>query len=188
MLAEAGAAVLLRRVQKILPGQVELVQTEIATEGFDLVRPAPGMPALRRVAEQLMRNRRIDLIHPHATGTLEHDPSELAVLLGALGDPDSESRDSGEPDPGRGGVPDVYACKGALGHSLGASGLVSLVLAYLCAVTGRRPPMPWLQDPLDSPLALSAKARGTEQRPRTHAVFAAGFGGHVAGAVIRRHS
>ena len=83
-------------------------------------------------------------------------------------------------------LPDVYACKGAIGHGLGVSGLAALVLACLCARAGRRPPMPWLTEPIDSPLAPSRDARFARNAnaSSTQAVFAAGFGGHVAGAVI----
>jgi 3-oxoacyl-[acyl-carrier-protein] synthase II len=90
-----------------------------------------------------------------------------------------------------GSLPDVYAVKGAIGHALGSAGLASLVIACLCAQVGRRPPMPWLEQPMNrSPLPLEPSSRallggGLADPKTTQAVFAAGFGGHVAGAVIR---
>jgi hypothetical protein len=49
-----------------------------------------------------------------------------------------------------------------------------------------RPPMPWLKDPIASPLPLRACAESPLRKACvTQAIFAAGFGGHVAGAVIR---
>ena len=198
MLAEMGAAVVLEAVNDLREGQIELVDTAVAAEGFDLVRSPPTLHALSHVAEQLFRNRRIDLIHPHATGTIEHDPAEVAAYTGPL-------RSSCCATP-----PDLYAVKGALGHGLGTGGLVSLVIAVLCARTARRPPMPWLDKPIEGGNAGVAIRKGEGQKvPRQglgyggtptgsgqaparrgggecHAVFAAGFGGHVAGAVIRR--
>ncbi len=171
-LAQLGAAVVLERVDQVEPGQIELVDTAIATESHDLIRAAPGMPGLKHVAQQLISSRKIDLIHPHATGTVDHDPQELAVYSPLITD-----------------TADVYASKGALGHGLGASGLVSLVIASLCAQTNRRPPMPWLTDPINlgpTRIELDAADRGKELR--SHAVFASGFGGHVAGAVIARQA
>ncbi|MCX5660622.1 MAG: beta-ketoacyl synthase N-terminal-like domain-containing protein [Planctomycetota bacterium] len=173
-LTELAAAIVLETVDVVRPEQVELLDTAIAAESSDVIRTTPGMPALAHIAQRLLGGNRderepIDLIHPHATGTVDNDPAELAVYADAL---------AGSPPP------DLYAHKGALGHGLGAAGLVSLVLAWLCARSGRRPPMPWLDQPIASQLSL---VRAAAPRPiRTQAVFAAGFGGHVAGAVIRR--
>ena len=170
--SQIGAAVVLERVDSVKPGQIELVDTAIAAEAFDLVRSNPDMPALNHIAQQLLTGRSIDLLHPHATGTVDHDPAELTVLGRHITHPT-----------------DVYACKGALGHGLGASGLVSLVLAWLCAKSHRRPPMTWLNEPIkvNNPLlTLSHHAR--QGRHPSHAVFATGFGGHVAGAVIQRRT
>lgn len=177
MLTEIAAAVVLEAVDEIAPGQIELVDTAIAAESVDVIRTAPGMPALARIARQLLGaapsrdgdGERIDLLHPHATGTIDNDPAELAVYADAL---------AGQAPP------DVYAHKGALGHGLGAAGLVSFVLACLCARAGRRPPMPWLERPIASPLRPAASA--PPGKITRQAIFAAGFGGHVAGAVIRR--
>ena len=177
MLSECGAAVILKRVPDDvtpLPGETELLDTAVACEAYDLIRPSKTMPALRHVAEQLFTGRHIDMLHPHAPGTPDHDPAELSAYVDTL-------THAGQTEP-----PDVYACKGALGHSLGAAGLTALVLACLCAKARQRPAMPWLTDPIDTPLPLTAEA--TSLKPSTtHAIFAAGFAGHTAGAVICHH-
>ena len=171
VLAECAAAVVLRAAEpgdssEPGAGGVELVATSVAADGFDLLRPAPGMPALRHVAAEVIRGEAVACLHPHAPGTPEHDPAELEALAAVAG--------SG---------PAVYAAKGAIGHGLGAAGLSSLVIAALCARTAKRPPMPWLGEPLESPFDLTP---APEDLPRgLHAVFAAGFGGHVAGASLR---
>ncbi len=162
MLAEVGAALLLERCDD---PEFELVDTAVACEAFDLVRTNPAMPALRRVAQQLLTDKAIDVLHPHATGTLDNDEAELSAYA---------CRDL---------APQLYAHKGALGHTLGSSGLVSLVLAYLIAKTNRLPPMPWLNDPI-----FPLPAPRSPHPLKTHALFAAGFGGHVAGALLQRNA
>ena len=144
----------------------ELVATAVAADGHDLIRPAPGMPALRRVAEAVTGGRPVACLHPHAPGTPEHDPAELDALASVVGT-----------------RPAVYAAKGAIGHGLGAAGLSALVVAALCARTRKRPPMPWLGEPL--PSGFDLPAAGGDLPEGLHAVFAAGFGGHVAGASLR---
>ena len=189
VLAEVGAAVLLRRLppgQAPTPGQVELLDTALATEAEDLIRPSAEMAALSRVAGRLIGDRPIGALHPHAPGTAEHDPRELAILAQAL---------QRQPNPTPGPAPAVYAHKGALGHTLGSAGLVSLVLACLSARTGQLPPMPWLNDAsttppagpghVDTPLPVSARpALDPDRRHAAHVILAAGFAGHVAGAAI----
>lgn len=188
MLSEMGVAVLLRRLPRgetPAPGETELLDTATCCEAQDLLRPSPTMDALRHVAGRLFaaanaNNQRVDVLHPHAPGTPDHDPRELSALLQTL----SNSR-----EPGTHGSPPVglYACKGALGHALGASGLASLVLALLALRTGKLPPMPWLQQPIDLHGATASQHPTACNDAGTHAVFAAGFGGHTAGALLHRH-
>jgi len=189
-LSEVGAAVLLKRLDpgEAMPaGAIELVDTAIATEADDLIRPSGRMEALGVVASQLFENqfrgRQIAALHPHAPGTADHDPTELRVLADLLNQRQHPFHKATAPGSV---VPAVYANKGALGHSLGSAGLVSLVLACLAARTGQLPPMPWLTQPMrNTPLPLTATPALT-QTSGGHAIFAAGFGGHVAGALIQR--
>lgn len=177
MLCETGAAVLLRRLppgEAPRPGEVELVHTHVACEADHLIRSSPGMPALAYVAGQLRAandGRPVDALHPHAPGTPDHDPRELQVLLETLSGAGPGTR-----------PPGVYACKGALGHALGAAGLTALVLAALCCRTKKLPPMPWLENPI---LPCLQPTPSDLPPCATHAVFAAGFGGHTAAALLR---
>ncbi|MEM9914467.1 MAG: beta-ketoacyl synthase N-terminal-like domain-containing protein [Planctomycetota bacterium] len=202
-LSEVGAAVLLQRLD---PGEappngttsIELVDTAVATEASDLIRPSSSMEALGVVAQQLLgdprkptqSHRRIAALHPHAPGTADHDPTELRVLADVL-----NQRQHPFHEAHANTIPAVYANKGALGHSLGSAGLVSFVLACLAARTGKLPPMPWLKTPMRNapiPLTPTPKLNATSGRSSggvsggAHAIFAAGFGGHVAGALIQR--
>ncbi|QDU34603.1 3-oxoacyl-[acyl-carrier-protein] synthase 2 [Poriferisphaera corsica] len=181
MLSEFGAAIVLRRLkpgEKPKAGEIELTDTGISAAGYDMIRSNPTMPELAHVAKKMFKGRQIDVIHPHATGTPDHDPAELAALTHALKQTD-HNQDK---------IP-LYAIKGALGHGLGAAGLVSLVTAGLSLQTGKLPPMPWIDQPLqvdDAPLHITAEQK-TIARTGSHAAFAAGFGGHTAGVVITRH-
>jgi len=177
VLAEAGAAVLLRRIE---PGDtpprgaIELCATASANDPHDLIRPNPAMAAVQRVAQQLLpQDTRGPLVlHPHAPGTPDHDPHELAAMRRVIG---------------AGAAPPLYAAKGALGHTLGAAGLVALVIAALAARTGTLPGMPWLEQPIDDGWARAGAGgvQKTDLADASHVVLAAGFGGHAAGACLR---
>jgi len=180
MLAQAGAAVLLRRLshgETPAKGEIELVDTATASEATHLIRSSPRMAALEHIAQRLIGNRAADVLHPHAPGTPGHDPRELSLLLKTNGNTTPMTQ-----------TPSAYACKGSLGHALGAAGLVSLVLSWMCLRTGKVPPMPWLDEPMatDRPIDLATGGKACD-RQGTHAIFAAGFGGHTAGAVLRGH-
>ena len=193
VLSEMGVAVVLEKVcdsektttkshsstSSIISGgnhqsSINLLETAIAAETFDLIRSDPAMPALQHIAEKLFASvtasgKSIDVLHPHATGTPDHDPAELATYLRALNSASSSKN-----------LPQLYASKGAFGHSLGAAGLASFVMACLSAQSHRLPPMPWLKNPVREVGAFSSEKNDC----KTHAIFAAGFGGHTAGAVI----
>src|SRR5699024_2177564 len=112
VLGEIGAAILLKRLppdQPPRPGQIMLLDTAVAAGNHDLIRTDPKMPALRHLAASVFAGRKVDVLHPHAPGTTDHDPGELAALSSALHEAGQQT------------VPDVYACKGALGHNLGAA-------------------------------------------------------------------
>ncbi|XAM00536.1 beta-ketoacyl synthase N-terminal-like domain-containing protein [Phycisphaeraceae bacterium D3-23] len=172
MLSEIGAAVLLRRLprgQSPAPNDIELVHTATACEAFDMIRTPPTMPALSHVAtrlrDHLPQSEALAALHPHAPGTPDHDPGELKVLHNVFGN-----------------TPNLYACKGAIGHGLGSAGLAALVIACLALRTQKLPPMPWLDQPI---FPLQDPTPQTQEPSQTHAVFAAGFGGHTAGALLR---
>lgn len=176
VLGEVGVAVMLEALPPHTapgPGHTQLLHTAVATDPGDMIRSDPAMTELRRVADALSAHAPgpFAALHPHAPGTANHDAAELALLNQTLGDPQHR--------------PSVYAVKGALGHSLGASGLVSLVCAALCARTRKRPPMPWLHNALAAP-GLDLTPHATALAPGPHAVFAAGLGGPVAGASLQR--
>lgn len=174
-LCQLASAVVLRKATSSST-KPRLLDTAIAGEGFDMIRPEPAMPTLSRLAKRLFAKSPVDVLHPHAPGTPEHDPLELTALCACH-------------DQQHGTFPaHIYANKGAIGHGLGAAGLSSLVIAAMCLRSGQVPAMPWLKQPLELP-SLGKQPRlndqpQTCQRDGVHAIFAMGFGGHVAGATI----
>jgi 3-oxoacyl-(acyl-carrier-protein) synthase len=185
MLSEIGAAVLLKRIEpgETMPANsIELASTATACEPYDIVRSPDDMRSLGRLWQSATSGLQVDVIHPHAPGTREHDPAEVRALLHA------ESFLPAEPHAEH--TPDLYAVKGAIGHGLGASGLASLVVAAMCLRSGKRPPMPWIREPMrlpdDTPIPIISDARSCSTTG-VHGVLAAGFGGHLAAAILLGH-
>jgi 3-oxoacyl-[acyl-carrier-protein] synthase II len=125
----------------------------------------PESRALRSLLRRVIDGRPVDLVHAHGTGTVANDPVELAAIEATV-------------IPGE-EPPSVYSHKGALGHSLGASGLVSVVLN--CEAHGRGVVPPNVQTTTPLPAERVRIERGGVERPvRRSVAIAAGFGGAMA--------
>ncbi len=152
---------------------LRLLGVRTAAEAHHVIKSPADSAALNRLSSWACGAfGSLDLLHPHATGTMENDEAEAAVHAQALGPRAAETP--------------VYAVKGAVGHGLGAAGLASVVVGAMIARCGRVPPMPWLGEPITTPLRLSRE--GTQGAFRRQAIFASGFGGHCAAAVIEADS
>ncbi|MBS2962361.1 hypothetical protein KGA66_04835 [Actinocrinis puniceicyclus] len=100
---------------------------------------APHQPGLVRALREALRRaglspRQVDLIMAHGTGTLLNDATEAAALGEVFGDALGE--------------PLVTALKSLTGHTSGASGLMSLVVATEALRTGLVPPTANLVKPI----------------------------------------
>jgi 3-oxoacyl-(acyl-carrier-protein) synthase len=82
-------------------------------------------------------------------------------------------------------MPSIYSHKGALGHSLGAAGLISVVLNCMSHKHGLIPPNARTARPMPTEQAIFS-SRVTERPIRRSIALASGFGG--AGAAVALNS
>jgi 3-oxoacyl-[acyl-carrier-protein] synthase II len=137
-----------------------------------LTSPDASGRVLRYLINKVSQNRPIDLIHAHGTGTRSGDPIELAAIEDHFAD-----------RAGGAGPPCLYSHKAALGHSLGAAGLVSVVLSYLSHVRGVIPRNVKTTKPLATTNVILS--RSPVHRPvQRSLVTAAGFGGATAAVTL----
>lgn len=169
VLTEAAAAVCLERSEDAGENLWASVDRfALAGDAFHLTASAPTGRTLQRILRSVVADEPLDLLHAHATATLHNDPIELAALEAVL--------------PGD-AEPPLYSHKGALGHSLGASGLVSIVLNCMSHRTSQIPGNIQTLHPLATRLRISPNAISRPvQRSLT---IAAGFGGSLAAVSLR---
>jgi 3-oxoacyl-(acyl-carrier-protein) synthase len=142
----------------------------LGAEAHHLTGVDPKATTLRRLIDKTLADRGVDLVHAHATGTRANDPVELQAIDDGLFS--------------RGGRAIAYSHKGALGHSLGASGMVSTVLAIKSHQSGIVPGNVRTEHP------LATRTLRIEKEP-IHAtiartlILAAGFGGPVATVCLK---
>jgi 3-oxoacyl-[acyl-carrier-protein] synthase II len=166
LVSEAAAAVCLERLHA--PPTANHIQIENFAMGGDAVHLTAGDPTgrtLRRLLARVIDNRPIDLIHAHGTATESNDPVELAAIESAL--------DHCQIPPA------IFSHKGALGHSLGAAGLISIVLNCLSHRNSLVPPNVRTTHPL--PTTRVRLSRDAIHQPiRRSLTLASGFGGAAA--------
>lgn len=146
------------------PGRIALDRFALGADAFHLTGSDPGGRVLRHLLRTVTQDAPFDLIHAHGTGTQLNDAIELAALNDTFTDPAS--------------LPILYSHKGALGHSLGAAGLVAIVLNCLAHRTGVIPPNIQTHSPLPTHLPIPHTSRNV--RVRRSLALAAGFGGPTA--------
>ena len=141
VMSEAAAAVLLESSEGA--PRVGVLRRPIAVEHFGFAGDAahltgndPHARTLRHILARVIDGQQIDLVHAHGTGTETNDATELSALEATL--------PAGRPQS------TLYSHKGALGHSLGASGLVSIVLNCMSHQTGLIPGNVQTPQPLES--------------------------------------
>lgn len=168
-LGEAAAVIVVSDISSVSQ-QRDLIfrGAGIDTEGFAVTRPTPSGESLERAIAQISAAGSPDLIIAHGTGTALNDPAEDAVFAKAF----ASSR------------PWITGSKGAIGHTLGASGAVDFILA--CEALCREAVFPLVNtqtvDPqfhgryvINGPLDMSLKSV---------LVSSLGFGGIHAAAMV----
>lgn len=164
-ISEAAAAVCLERRQA-RPGEIMIDRFAQAGDAHHLTGVDPQAGALNHCLKRALDNQPVDLIHAHGTATTLNDPIELnaieKAMEGCLMEP-----------------PTIYSHKAATGHTLGAAGLISIVLNCLMHQTGRIPGNTNTTNPLQHTRVSIPIHVGTRRVTRTLCT-AAGFGGATA--------
>jgi 3-oxoacyl-[acyl-carrier-protein] synthase II len=138
-----------------------------ANDAAGLTAPDPSGTSVVLAVERALRQAGratgdVGVLNAHATGTPVNDDVEATSLTRLFGPADA---------------PVVFATKGALGHSLGATGAIEAVALILALRHRRVPPIAGLEEPMPGfplPLAMS-RPRGFAGR--LGASVTIGFGG-----------
>ncbi len=175
VMSEAVAAVVLESPD--LPKRRAPARPPVAVERFAIAGDAthltgndPQARSLRRILADVIDGRQIDLVHAHGTGTKVNDALELSALEATVA--------TSKPCPA------LYSHKGAIGHSLGASGLVSVVLNCMSHQTGIIPGNVQTLQPMESS-SVEIRTQPTHRKVERSIAIAAGFGGAMAAVGLR---
>jgi 3-oxoacyl-[acyl-carrier-protein] synthase II len=179
LMSEAAAAVWIERAGDVVspphgaancPPKLLIDRFALGGDAVHLAGMDPTGRVLRQVITRAIGNQPVDLVHAHGTGTILNDAVELSAIQSAVAT--------------RPGDPFIYSHKGALGHSLGASGLLAVVLNYLIHSHGIIPPNARTTTPI--PAGRLRIERESVARPvKRSLAISAGFGGAIAAMAFR---
>lgn len=175
-ISEAAAAVCLEATESSdvrKRAWAHIDRLAMGADGTHLTSGDADGKTLRRLLATAIDRRAIDLVHAHGTATLRNDPVELSAIEDAL-------------PPGVGDPASLYSSKGAIGHSLGAAGLVAIAINCLAHRDRQIPPLAGTVDPLPMKHVVCHQELHRRSVARSLAV-AAGFGGAMA-AVSLNHA
>jgi 3-oxoacyl-(acyl-carrier-protein) synthase len=174
----AVAAVLQRRGMGSVPACARVRAVSMNCDASHPTAPAPSTiswairDAYRRAG---LGPEDIDVVMLHGSGTQLNDVAEATALAGVFADADA--------------APLMTAIKSMTGHTLGGSGLLSVVMAVLSLRHGVVPPIFGLTDPISEADGFQlVRDRPAHGDLRTAQINAFGFGGINAVAILERAS
>ncbi|MYU22064.1 beta-ketoacyl synthase N-terminal-like domain-containing protein [Streptomyces sp. SID8352] len=174
LMGEGAVAVVLTRAAA--PGRA--VHARVRSVGINcdaFHSTAPDPEGITRVLREAHRRAEVtpedvDLVMLHGSGTPKNDSTEAAVLSRFF--------------PGDDG-PLMTAVKSMTGHTLGGSGLLSLVVAAIALRRGQVPPVLGLTDPIEEAAGLRlVRDRAATADLTLAQIDAFGFGGINAAAIL----
>lgn len=170
-LGEAAATIVFTRADSLRDGDWLFERGEMDNEAFHLSTPAPSGEGARKVLEAMMKGRdasELAFVSAHGTATMFNDQMESVAIEKA----------------GLSSVP-LTALKGWFGHTLGASGVLEVILGMMAVSESVVLPLRGFREiGVSGKVNLSPELRATDKNSFLKMI--SGFGGCNAAALYRR--
>ena len=170
-LGEAAATIVFTRADSLREGDWLFERGEMDNDAFHLSTPAPSGEGARKVLEAVMKGRdasELAFVSAHGTATMFNDQMESVAIEKA----------------GLSAVP-LTALKGWFGHTLGASGVLEVILGMMAVSESVVLPLRGFSEiGVSGKVNLSSELRATDKNSFLKMI--SGFGGCNAAALYRR--
>lgn len=170
-LGEAAATIVFTRADSLRDGDWLFEWGEMDNDAFHLSTPAPSGEGARKVLEAMMKGRdasELAFVSAHGTATMFNDQMESVAIEKA----------------GLSSVP-LTALKGWFGHTLGASGVLEVILGMMAVSESVVLPLRGFREiGVSGKVNLSPELRATDKNSFLKMI--SGFGGCNAAALYRR--
>jgi len=170
-LGEAAATIVFTRADSLREGDWLFERGEMDNDAFHLSTPAPSGEGARKVLEAVMKERdasELAFVSAHGTATMFNDQMESVAIEKA----------------GLSAVP-LTALKGWFGHTLGASGVLEVILGMIAVSESVVLPLRGFREiGVSGKVNVSSELRATDKNSFLKMI--SGFGGCNAAALYRR--
>lgn len=170
-LGEAAATIVFTRADSLREGDWLFERGEMDNDAFHLSTPAPSGEGARKVLEAVMKGRdasELAFVSAHGTATMFNDQMESVAIEKA----------------GLSAVP-LTALKGWFGHTLGASGVLEVILGMMAVSESVVLPLRGFSEiGVSGKVNLSSELRATDKNSFLKMI--SGFGGCNAAALYRK--
>lgn len=170
-LGEAAATIVFTRADSLREGDWLFERGEMDNDAFHLSTPAPSGEGARKVLEAVMKGRdasELAFVSAHGTATMFNDQMESVAIEKA----------------GLSAVP-LTALKGWFGHTLGASGVLEVILGMIAVSESVVLPLRGFREiGVSGKVNVSSELRATDKNSFLKMI--SGFGGCNAAALYRR--
>lgn len=170
-LGEAAATIVFTRADSLREGDWLFERGEMNNDAFHLSTPAPSGEGARKVLEAVMKGRdasELAFVSAHGTATMFNDQMESVAIEKA----------------GLSAVP-LTALKGWFGHTLGASGVLEVILGMMAVSESVVLPLRGFREiGVSGKVNVSSELRATDKNSFLKMI--SGFGGCNAAALYRR--
>lgn len=170
-LGEAAATIVFTRADSLREGDWLFERGEMDNDAFHLSTPAPSGGGARKVLEAVMKGRdasELAFVSAHGTATMFNDQMESVAIEKA----------------GLSAVP-LTALKGWFGHTLGASGVLEVILGMMAVSESVVLPLRGFREiGVSGKVNVSSELRATDKNSFLKMI--SGFGGCNAAALYRR--
>lgn len=170
-LGEAAATIVFTRADSLREGDWLFERGEMDNDAFHLSTPAPSGEGARKVLEAVMKGRDVSelaFVSAHGTATMFNDQMESVAIEKA----------------GLSAVP-LTALKGWFGHTLGASGVLEVILGMMAVSESVVLPLRGFREiGVSGKVNVSSELRATDKNSFLKMI--SGFGGCNAAALYRR--
>lgn len=170
-LGEAAATIVFTRADSLREGDWLFERGEMDNDAFHLSTPAPSGEGARKVLEAVMKGRdasELAFVSAHGTATMFNDQMESVAIEKA----------------GLSSVP-LTALKGWFGHTLGASGVLEVILGMMAVSESVVLPLRGFREiGVSGKVNVSSELRATDKNSFLKMI--SGFGGCNAAALYRK--